>query len=64
MQKSTEVPIYLKAKNKDELVKKMISNNMELSRFHPYQIMKDGNEWVAWFYADIKDTVLNKLEDL
>lgn len=48
------IPIYLEAPNKDELIKKMLLNNLMNGRkFNYMNPFKDGKKWNVWFYADI-----------
>ena len=48
------VPLYIKAKTADELSLKCLENNLKYqAEFEYFQITKIGNEWFAWFYADL-----------
>lgn len=43
-------------------MKKMLENNTkDNTSYRYYSILKDGNNWVAWFYKDILDGRLQKL---
>ena len=58
MSRPNMIPLYLEAANKDELVEKMLKNNMEHgAHFSYFDIQKEGKKWVAWFYA-----IVNPLE--
>ncbi len=58
------IPVYLEAKNKDDLVKKMLSNNMLNGKIYNYQTpYKDGKKWVVWYYAEVnKDKHIDKIK--
>ena len=46
------IPIYLEAGSKDELVKKMLENNLKFDmEFEYFDLQIEGKKWVAWFYA-------------
>lgn len=48
------VPIFVEAKDKKDLVKKMLEVNVKSSASVKFfDIQKDGKMWVAWYYADI-----------
>lgn len=48
------LPLFLEAKNKLELIKKMTANNVKHMReFEYFNIQKDGRKWIAWFYTDL-----------
>jgi hypothetical protein len=52
--KILRVPLSLTAKSADELTRKCLENNIKYNtEFEYFQINKVGNEWVAWFYADV-----------
>lgn len=56
------VPIYLEAKNKDDLIKLMYETNLINGKSYNYQPpIKDGKRWVVWFYVDIN--LHNKVGD-
>lgn len=42
------------ARSRKDLTRKMLMNNLKLGCQFDYQIMKDDNEWVAWFLKEIK----------
>lgn len=53
MSKLLDVPLYLEAVSKKELIKKMIQLNGDLrTEFKYFDIQKDGKMWIAWFLAD------------
>lgn len=60
MNVTTDSPIFLTAKTKEELSRKMLANNMARSAYYNYQIMKDGKQWVAWFTVDMKREIFKK----
>lgn len=48
------IPVYIEAKTKDELMKKMFQTNLLNGKMYNFQTpMKDGKKWVVWYYADI-----------
>lgn len=48
------IPLFLEAKTKLELSKKMTANNVKHDKeFGYFDIQKEGKKWVAWFYADL-----------
>jgi hypothetical protein len=50
------IPIYLEASTKEELMGLMWANNAINSRAYNYMNpFKDGKKWVVWFYADINN---------
>lgn len=58
----TRVPVALTAPSMGELSLACLRNNLKhQTEFHYFQIVKDGKQWVAWYYADLeKYPVLNK----
>lgn len=57
----TVLPIYLQAKTKDELIAKMIKNNLGKGKhFKYFSPIKDGSNWVVWYYADVKDEMIRE----
>ena len=55
MEKSNTIPLYIEAPNKKMLVQRMLNNNMKNGSFFRYfDIQKDGDMWVAWYFANIK----------
>jgi hypothetical protein len=53
------VPVYLKAKSKENLIKMMHAVQMINSKNYNFQTpMKEGSEWVVWFFADLKSDQL------
>ena len=56
MEQPTLIPKYLEAKTKDELIVLMFEKNQQMSAFHRYfDIQKDGKNWVAWYFVDLKE---------
>jgi len=52
------IPRFLVANTKEELVKKMLKNNIEKDKeFDYYLIVKEGSQWVAWYYINSQDMV-------
>lgn len=58
----TRIPVSISAKTRQDLTLLCLNNNLKhQTEFHYFQIIKDGKEWVAWYYADIeKYPVLNR----
>lgn len=51
----TRVPIALKAPTPEELSVLCLENNLRFqTEFEYFQIMKEGREWIAWYYADVE----------
>lgn len=47
------VPLFIEASNKEDLVKAIIAHNLrEKTAYKFFQIMKDGKKWVGWYYGD------------
>ena len=47
------VPLFLTAKSKEELLEKMIKNNMINGKAYNYMPpSKEGSEYVVWYYGD------------
>jgi len=54
MEKPTLVPIFITASTKKDLVRKMLEINLKQNAHHKFfDIQKDGNEWVAWYFKDV-----------
>lgn len=50
----TRIPLSLRAKSPEELSLACLENNLQYgAEFHYFQIIKDGREWVAWYYAEL-----------
>ena len=50
------IPIYLESPSKDELIRLMFLNNqINAAKFNYMSPLKDGKNWIVWFFADIKD---------
>jgi hypothetical protein len=48
------VPLSIRAKTADELSRRCLEHNVKYqAEFHYFQISKVGNEWFAWYYADL-----------
>jgi hypothetical protein len=54
-----KIKAYIKASTPDELVEKQLNNNILNDKMFEYNIIFDGKEYIAWFWADI-----NKLKRL
>jgi hypothetical protein len=55
MEKPVMIPHFVIAPNKQELMRLMLKINLESSAFHKFfDIQKDGNSWVAWYYKEVK----------
>lgn len=53
MSKLLDVPVFIEAPTKEDLIRKMIdTNTLARYEFKYFDIQKDGNKWVAWFYVD------------
>ena len=52
------VNIYIEADTKVELIELQLINNALNGKAYNYQTpMKDGDTWVAWFFADPTQTI-------
>lgn len=62
--KIQNIPVYIDADSKDELIKKMLSNNLINQKVYNYQTpVKEGRKWVVWYYADVyNDKHVDKLK--
>jgi hypothetical protein len=50
------IPVFLEAPSKLELLQLMWGNNAINGRAYNYMSpLKDGKRWVVWFYADINN---------
>jgi len=61
------MPLFIEAPDKRQLVAKMMENNMRDKIDYKYfSVMKDGKKWVAWYYGDgnrlLKQTIKSDLE--
>lgn len=64
MAKATEIPLYLEAKTKNELIKKMLENNYKFNSHFMYSTpVKEGNKYITWFYADVAKTMIKGLDN-
>ena len=55
MTRATRVPLFLKARTKDLLIKEMLKNNVKNNvSFDYFDIQKDGKNWIAWFFVDLQ----------
>jgi hypothetical protein len=62
MEKPSTIPYYVTGKTKDDLIKNMLRNNaLNKKHFKYFGIQKDGNEWIAWYYAELD---LNTARDI
>ena len=61
----TRIPLSLRAKNPEELSLSCLENNLKYNtQFHYFQIMKVGNEWVAWFYTELEKYPILKRREI
>jgi len=56
------VPIFLVAKTKNELISKMLRNNLINGTEYNYTIIKDGNKWSAWYNEDVQNLAIESLD--
>lgn len=55
MNKLFQIPVYIEANSKDDLVRKFLETNAKTGCYNQFfDIQKDGKKWVAWYYQDIK----------
>jgi len=53
------IPLYLKARSEDDLVRAMLKNNLEKKKeFEYYSIYRTNNGVIAWYYntVTVKDS--------
>lgn len=54
MMRMTQVPVFLEANSKEDLVKKMLQANHKSSQWNNYfDIQKVDGKWIAWYFFDI-----------
>jgi hypothetical protein len=59
MENHTLIAVSIEARTRSELSGKMLENNIKLNAFFRYfDIQKDGKRWVAWYYADVRNQVM------
>ena len=52
------IPHYITASTKQDLVKEMFKNNIRYNtRFQYFDIQKDGDLYVAWYYKKVEVNV-------
>jgi hypothetical protein len=58
------VPLYIKAKTEDDLVKRMIENNVKYKMtFKYFDIRKNGQNWYAWYLGDATGMIRREVVD-
>jgi len=51
----TYVPVFVEADSKENLIQAFLKINLEMRRENRYfDIQKDGNKWVAWYYRNLR----------
>lgn len=66
------IPVFIRAKDEEELIRKMLSNNHLNGKAYTYMSpYKDGSDVVVWYYADVfndklseKIVIKDELQDL
>ena len=57
---TTLIPHFITAKTKPALMQAMLNNNIKHGKkFNYFDLQKDGREWLAWYYDDLKDRAKN-----
>lgn len=59
--KPTEVKVFLEARTKESLVQKMLENNLKHGKKFVYDIMRDGQGYVAWYEHDFELEMLKQI---
>lgn len=62
MRTANLIPFFIEAPSKEELMRRMLENNVVNGAYHEYfDIQKDGKNWVAWYYkrVELKGKVVN-----
>ncbi len=63
--KLSNIPIFLEASDKKTLIGLMWANNAINGRGYNYMPpLKEGKQWVVWFYADITNYIKPGLKDI
>ena len=57
--KLSEVPVFIEADTKEVLVMAMLDNNVKFGKKFQYKVLKDGDQWVAWYEHDLELELLN-----
>lgn len=47
------IPQFISAPTKERLARLLLKNNLKHGIEFDYRILKDGNDWVAWFYLEL-----------
>ena len=59
-----KVPLYVKEKTEDNLVKEMIRTNVAHNITYQYfDIRKNGTHWYAWYLGDASKLIKRELKD-
>lgn len=62
MMHPTQIPIYVEADSKNELIEKMAIINSKSGAWHNFfSIYKEGKKHVAWYYGDVEEMVKRKV---
>jgi len=55
LEKPNLIPHFIIAPDKKTLMRMMLKINLEENAFHKFfDIQKEGNTWVAWYYKAVK----------
>lgn len=57
-----QIPLYVEAPTKDQLIEEMIKINSNGVWHDFFDIQKDGRKWVAWFQAEVKEVIERRLD--
>lgn len=64
MDKNTnKVKLFIRAKTPEEMVANQIANSRLHNTQFTYEVMKDGDGWIAWYQADA-EKVFKRLGEL
>ncbi len=55
METVADLPRYLEADTKDELIRLMLLNNVKNKKhFKYFNIQKEDKKWIAWYYTRVR----------
>lgn len=58
-------PTFIQARNKKELRRKMLMNNVKSGTQHKYfDIQPDGSFWVCWYYVNHTEGLNSEVEKI
>lgn len=64
MKTSLSTPRFLKAMSPKGLERAMLLNNIKRKSWHKYDIIFDGKNWIAWYYADLSGELNQEIKEV